>query len=295
MIDQRHREHVASLAECESRIQAFANKVSELEAALTLANTKAEMLETKNKKLSKTVDELRQSIAEDRLEKQQLTTENDKQRRNSKMIKSELDEAKLRIVDAEQRILDAQKEIEFKNGELEQKDIDAAQLIVEAEQGQQAEQRRAIEQDQEINRLNREKEQLSAENQKLVKRIAIHGQMIEELQNGQRVHFAEREAEAKGYSEKIEALLDDIVALEKAIDEKEKAYEVLSESKMALAQHTQHAMQQMRNTICLLTHRKEAAPSSVGSSAESETLWSLSSSLDEMMPFSKTWLPSFRS
>merc|ERR1719385_687712 len=86
MIDQTHREHVASLAECESRIQAFVNKVSELEAALTLANTKAEMLETKNKKLSKTVDELRQSIAEDRREKKQLTTENNKQRRNSKML-----------------------------------------------------------------------------------------------------------------------------------------------------------------------------------------------------------------
>merc|ERR1719244_1627617 len=41
MIDQRHREHVASLAECESHIQAFADKVRELEEALNLANTKA--------------------------------------------------------------------------------------------------------------------------------------------------------------------------------------------------------------------------------------------------------------
>merc|ERR1719385_185787 len=122
MIDQTHREHVASLAECASQIQAFADKVSELEAALTLADTKAEMLESKNKKLSKTIFELQQSHVKDRLEKKQLTTENDKQRRNSKMLgekvrklgnveielKSELDEAKERIADAEQRILDAQ-------------------------------------------------------------------------------------------------------------------------------------------------------------------------------------------
>jgi len=83
-----------------------------------------------------------------------------------------------------------------------------------------------------------------------------------------------------------------IVDLEKAIEDKEKAYEMLSESKMELAKHTQHAMQEMRGTISLLTKRKELASSSA---APSETRWSLTSSLDEMMPFAKTWLPAFRS
>merc|ERR1719295_1100823 len=128
--------HIAAL---KRTIEALYDKVGGLEAALTLADTKAEMLESKNKKLSKTIFELQQSHVKDRLEKKQLTTENDKQRRNSKMLgekvrklgnveielKSELDEAKERIADAEQRILDAQQEIEFKNAELEQMDDDA--------------------------------------------------------------------------------------------------------------------------------------------------------------------------
>jgi len=95
--------------------------------------------------------------------------------------------------------------------------------------------------------------------------------------------------------EHIAKLSGRIADLEQVIAKKEKAYEMLSESKMELAKHTQHAMQEMRSTISLLTKRKELESSSVESAAQSETRWSLTSSLDEMMPFAKTWLPAFRS
>merc|ERR1719317_694360 len=89
-------------------------------------------------------------------------------------------------------------------------------------------------------------------------------------------------------TEHIAKLSGRIANLEQAIDDKEKAYEMLSESKMELAKHTQHAMQEMRSTISLLTKRKELESSSVESAAQSETRWSLTSSLDEMMPFAKS-------
>merc|ERR1719317_1722485 len=88
--------------------------------------------------------------------------------------------------------------------------------------------------------------------------------------------------------DRIAKLSGRIADLEQAIEDKEKAYEMLSESKMELAKHTQHAMQEMRSTISLLTKRKELESSSVDSAVQSETRWSLTSSLDEMMPFAKS-------